>query len=55
MSKEEKGKEPQDETTIKEPLEGTSTINTIPNNIIFETLLELDKAKVDLIKWKRVI
>jgi hypothetical protein len=56
LPKETKGKEPQEETMVKEekPLEGTSKTKTPVEKLLFATLLELEKAKVDVIKWKRV-
>jgi len=38
----------------EKPLEGTSKTNTHVEKCLYETLLELEKAKVDVIKWKRV-
>jgi len=59
VPKDEKGKEPQEETTTKEeiplPIKGTSKTKTSVEKLLFATLLELEKAKVDVIKWKRVV
>lgn len=36
-------------------MEGTSKIKTPMENFLYATLLELDKVKVDVIKWKRMV
>jgi hypothetical protein len=56
QQKETKGKEPQEETVMKEeiPMEGTSKTKTHVEKLLYATLLELEQAKVDAIKWKRV-
>jgi hypothetical protein len=38
----------------EKPLEGTSKTKTHVEKLLYATLLELEKAKVDVIKWKRV-
>jgi hypothetical protein len=38
----------------EKPLEGTSKTKTLVENILYATLLELEKDKIDVIKWKRV-
>jgi len=55
LPKETKGKEPQEETMVKEekPLEGTSKTKTFVEKLLFSTLLELERAKVDVTKWKK--
>jgi hypothetical protein len=49
-------KEPQEGTTVKEekphPIEGTSKTNTPLEKLLYAALLELEKAKVNVIKWK---
>jgi hypothetical protein len=56
QQKETKGNYPQEETITKEerPMEGTSKTKTLVGKLLYATLLELEKAKVDAIKWKRV-
>jgi len=44
-------------TTTKEsplPIEGTSKTRTPMENLLYATLLELEKAKIDVVKWKRM-
>jgi hypothetical protein len=36
-------------------MEGTSKIKTPMEKFLYATLLELDKVKVDVIKWKRMV
>ena len=52
-----KRKEPQEETVMKEerPMEGTSKTKTPVEKFLYATLLELEKSKVDAIKWKRMV
>jgi hypothetical protein len=39
----------------RHPTKGTSKTKTHVEKLLFETLLELDKAKVDAIKWKIMV
>jgi hypothetical protein len=57
QQKEMKGKDPQEETIMKEerPMEGTSKTKNHVEKILYATLLELEKAKGDAIKWKRMV
>jgi hypothetical protein len=36
------------------PMEGTSKIKILMDKILYRTFLELEKANIDSIKWKRV-
>jgi len=57
-SKESKGKAPQGEIAAIEEnplsIEVTSKTKTPMEKLIYATLLELEKSKVDIIKWNRM-
>jgi hypothetical protein len=54
-----KGKSPQKETTPQGekqlPLEGTSKAKTPAKILLYATFIELEKIKVEAIKWKRMV